>query len=100
MCPRHYMRVSIKFYQRVSNYFFLNEGRDDSNTTKSGSSSPNQRFARPTFLLAWQLCDFLLDPVQYCSETISICDFSGLAGGIDPAFRRSGSMSPSGSAHA
>ena len=86
-------------------FVLVDEGRKDPNTTKSGPSSAREQnvikwclagvaLMGQHWMLAWQLCHFSGDPVQYRKETLYFCDFSVCVcvwGGSGPPVSPSGS---------
>ena len=78
------MRGSRKLCQGMSNFdfFLVDEGREDQNTTIGGPSSASQRNAfrwradnGPTLNAGLVACDFSGDLDQHCLETLFFCDF-------------------------
>ena len=92
------MRGSRKLCQGMSNFdfFLVDEGREDQNTTIGGPSSARQRNWRadngPTLNAGLVACDFSGELDQYWLETLFFVIFKGGGGVRTPC-------PPSGSAH-
>ena len=70
---------------------FVDEGRENQNTTIGGPSSAHQRNAfrwqadnGPTLNAGLVACDFSGELDQYCLETLFLVIFKGGGGGPDP----------------